>query len=93
MMPVTIIIPGALRQFAGERSELEVESGTVGEALTQLTSVYPELRHHLYIDSRTLRNFINVYLNEEDIRHLQGFQNVIKDSDLITIVPSIAGGK
>jgi molybdopterin converting factor small subunit len=91
-MPVTIAIPGALRQFANERSELEVEAVTVGEALTKLTSTYPELRHHLYLDERTLRNFINVYLNDEDIRHLQGFETPAKNSDLVTIVPSIAGG-
>jgi molybdopterin converting factor small subunit len=92
-MPVTIAVPGALRQFAGDLSELKVDAATVGEALNQLTSTYPELRHHLYIDERTLRNFINVYLNDEDIRHLQGFETPAKDSDLITIVPSIAGGK
>ena len=91
-MPVTIAIPGALRQFADDRTELEVKAETVGGALTELTSTYPELRHHLYIDARTLRNFINVYLNDEDIRHLQGFDTVAKDGDLVTIVPSIAGG-
>ena len=91
-MPVTIAVPGALRQFAGYLSELQVDAATVGEALNQLTSTYPELRHHLYIDERTLRNFINVYLNDEDIRHLQGFETPAKDSDLVTIVPSIAGG-
>ena len=92
-MPVTIAVPGALRQFAGDSSELQVDAATVGEALNQLTSTYPELRHHLYIDERTLRNFINVYLNDEDIRHLQGFETPAKDNDLVTIVPSIAGGK
>ena len=91
-MPVTIAIPGALRQFADDRTELEVKAATVGGALNELTNTYPELRHHLYIDSRTLRNFINVYLNDEDIRHLQGFETAAKDGDLVTIVPSIAGG-
>ncbi len=91
-MPATIAIPGALRQFADDKSELQVGAATVGEALTQLTNRYPELRHHLYNDANELRNFVNVYLNDEDMRHLQRFDTPVKDGDLITIVPSIAGG-
>ncbi|HEY2976057.1 MAG TPA: ubiquitin-like small modifier protein 1 [Pyrinomonadaceae bacterium] len=91
-MPVTIAIPGALRGFADDQTEVEVEAATVGSALNLLTDTYPELRHHLYLDANTLRNFINVYLNEENIRHLQGFDTVAKAGDLVTIVPSIAGG-
>ena len=67
-MAVTIVIPTALRQFAGGNSEIEVESTTVGEALNALTSNHAELKKHLYNDAGQLRNFVNVYVGDEDIR-------------------------
>jgi adenylyltransferase/sulfurtransferase len=91
-MPVTISIPTALRQYAGGTSELKVEAGSVGEALERLTETHAELRKHLYNDQNALRNFVNVYLNDEDIRHAEGPQTPVKDGDTIMIVPSIAGG-
>jgi adenylyltransferase/sulfurtransferase len=92
MMGVTIIIPTALRQYAGGSSEIEVEASTAGEALDRLTSVHAELRKHLYTDQNALRNFVNVYVNDEDIRHAEGAQTPVRDGDTIMIVPSIAGG-
>jgi len=91
-MTVTIIIPTALRQYADERTEMQVESQTVGEALDQLTRTLPELRRHLYNEQNRLRNFVNVYLNDEDIKHNSGSNTTVKDGDTIMIVPSIAGG-
>jgi adenylyltransferase/sulfurtransferase len=91
-MPVTIAIPTALRQFAGGQSEIQVEGGTAGEALDQLTSAHGELRRHLYNDQNALRNFVNIYVNDEDIRHGNGPATPVKDGDTILIVPSIAGG-
>ncbi len=91
-MPVTITIPTALRQFANEHSELQVDARTVGQALAQLTSAHRELRQHLYRNGNELRNFINVYVNDEDIRHLQRLETAVKEGDVVTIVPSIAGG-
>jgi adenylyltransferase/sulfurtransferase len=91
-MPVTITIPTALRQYAGGSSEIEVEATTVGEALDRLTETHAELRKHLYNDQNALRNFVNVYLNDDDIRHGEGPQTPVKDGDAIMIVPSIAGG-
>jgi adenylyltransferase/sulfurtransferase len=91
-MPVTIIIPTALRQHAGGNSELEVEAGTAGEALERLVSTHTELRKHLYNDQNRLRNFVNVYLNDEDIRHANGPDTPVKDGDTLMLVPSIAGG-
>jgi molybdopterin converting factor small subunit len=67
-------------------------STTVGQALAQLTLEHSELTPHLYRNESELRNFINVYLNDEDIRHLQGLNSPIKDKDVISLVPSIAGG-
>jgi molybdopterin converting factor small subunit len=91
-MPVTIKIPTALRQYADNKTQLDTSAGTVGEALAQLMNAHNELHPHLYREGNELRNFINVYLNDEDIRHLQGLESAAKDGDVITIVPSIAGG-
>src|SRR5512132_3533643 len=91
-MPVTIAIPTPLRQFAGGQSEIQVEARTAGEALNQLTSTHSELRRHLFNDQNVLRNFVNVYVNDEDIRHTNGPETPVKEGDTILIVPSIAGG-
>ena len=91
-MSVTIQIPTALRQFTAGNSHIEVEAGTAGEALAGLTSLYAELRRHLYDDQNTLRSFVNVYLNDEDVRHQSGSDTKLKDGDTLMIVPSIAGG-
>jgi adenylyltransferase/sulfurtransferase len=91
-MPVTITIPTPLRQFTGGQSEIQVEAGTAGEALDQLTATHTELRRHLFNDQNTMRNFVNVYVNDEDIRHVSGPATPVKDGDTILIVPSIAGG-
>jgi adenylyltransferase/sulfurtransferase len=91
-MPVTITIPTPLRQFAAGQSEIQVEATTAGQALDQLTSTHTELRKHLFNDQNTLRNFVNVYVNDEDIRHTDGPNTPVKEGDMILIVPSIAGG-
>jgi sulfur-carrier protein adenylyltransferase/sulfurtransferase len=91
-MPVTIAIPTPLRQFAAGQSEIQVEAQTAGEALDQLTSTHSELRRHLFNDQNKLRNFVNVYVNDEDIRHVNGPDTPVKEGDTILIVPSIAGG-
>ncbi|HEY6121559.1 MAG TPA: ubiquitin-like small modifier protein 1, partial [Pyrinomonadaceae bacterium] len=91
-MLITISIPTALRQFTGGTNTLKVEANTAGEALDRLTVAHPELRRHLYDDKNNLRSFVNVYLNDEDIRHHSGTDTTIKDGDTLMIVPSIAGG-
>lgn len=91
-MPVTITIPTALRQFADGNTEFEVEATTAGEALEQLTRQHAELRRHLYSDQNALRNFVNVYINDEDIRHRSGTGTALQDGDTLMIVPAIAGG-
>jgi molybdopterin/thiamine biosynthesis adenylyltransferase/rhodanese-related sulfurtransferase/molybdopterin converting factor small subunit len=91
-MPVTIAIPAPLRQFAGGQSQIEVDANTAGEALDRLTSTHAALRRHLFNDQNALRNFVNVYLNDEDIRHKSGPETPVKDGDTLMIVPSIAGG-
>ena len=91
-MPVTVFVPTALRQYAGGKSEVAVEAQTVGEALDRLTGEYADLRKHLYSDQNALRNFVNVYVNDEDIRHAQRLETPVKEGDTVTIVPAIAGG-
>jgi molybdopterin converting factor small subunit len=64
----------------------------VGEALSALTTKFGDLKKHLYSDDGRLRSFVNVYVNDEDIRYLQKDQTPVKEGDTISIVPSIAGG-
>ena len=87
-----ILVPTPLRQYAGKQSAIDVQAATVGEALRALTSSYPDLRKHLYSDEGKLRAFVNLYLNDEDIRYLQQDQTAVKEGDTLSIVPSIAGG-
>jgi molybdopterin converting factor small subunit len=87
-----INIPTPLRQYAGKQPAVEVPGTTVGEALSGLVSQHPDLRRHLYTDEGKLRAFVNVYLNDEDVRYLQKEATAVSDSDNISIVPSIAGG-
>jgi adenylyltransferase/sulfurtransferase len=92
-MMTKIHIPTPLRQYAGKQPTVEVKAGTVAEALSGLVSKHPELRRHLYTDDQKLRSFVNVYLNDEDVRYLQKEATAVKDGDTISIVPSIAGGR
>jgi len=87
-----IIIPTPLRVYAGKQDVVEAEGSTVGELLDNLTSEYTELRNHLYNDEGKLRHFVNVYVNDDDIRYLQKEATPIKDGDTVSIVPSVAGG-
>lgn len=91
-MAVKVIIPTPLRVFAGMREYAEMEARTVGEALGRLTNQFADLRKHLFTDEGRIRSFVNVYVNDEDIRYLSKENTPIKDGDTISIVPSIAGG-
>lgn len=87
-----IQIPSPLRQYAGKQSIVNVPAKTVGEALAGLVAQHPELKKHLYNDDGKLRAFVNVYVNDEDMRYLQKEATALNDGDTISIVPSIAGG-
>src|ERR1041385_2830667 len=91
-MPNTIHIPTPLRPFTDKNESVEVNGATVGELLADLTKKYEGLRKHLYADDGRLRNFVNVYLNDEDIRYLQKEETPVKAGDSLSIVPSVAGG-
>src|SRR4029077_9734591 len=91
-MTVTVIIPTALRQHTDDEDELQLNARTVSDALKELVTTFPDLRRHLYSESGRLRNFINIYLNEEDIRYKDGESTALKDGDILMIVPAVAGG-
>src|ERR1700680_1476551 len=87
-----VLIPTPLRQYAGKQDAVQLAGATVGEVLHSLTSQYSDLRRHLYNDEGKLRSFVNVYVNDEDIRYLSKEATPLKDADTVSIVPSIAGG-
>jgi MoaD family protein len=87
-----ILIPTPLRPFAGKQEFVEVEGRTVGDALQGLVGQYSDLRRHLYNEDGRLRSFVNIYVNDEDIRHLDREQTQLSAGDTISIVPSVAGG-
>ena len=87
-----ILIPTPLRQYADKKDSVQLTGSTVGEVLKSLTSEYADLRRHLYNDEGKLRSFVNVYVNDEDIRYLNKEATPLNDADTVSIVPSIAGG-
>ena len=87
----TFRIPTPLRPYSGENSQVNVAGETVGAALDDLTTQYPDLRQHLF-DGNELRSFVNIYLNQEDIRYGDGVETVVGENDTLMIIPSIAGG-
>jgi molybdopterin converting factor small subunit len=87
-----IQIPSPLRQYSGKQASVDVPGTTVAEALAGLVAQHPDLKKHLYADDGKLRAFVNVYVNDEDMRYLQKEATALKDGDTISIVPSIAGG-
>ena len=88
-----IQIPTPLRQYTGKQGAVEVKAGTVADALSDLVAQHPDLRRHLYTDDGKLRSFVNIYVNDEDVRYLQKDATVVRESDSLSIVPSIAGGR
>jgi sulfur-carrier protein adenylyltransferase/sulfurtransferase len=87
-----ILIPTALRQYTEQQDSVEVTGGTVGEALTALTAQYPNIKQNLFNEQGKLRSFVNVYVNDEDIRYMDKDATKLEGTETISIVPSIAGG-
>ena len=93
IVAISISIPAALRAYTDGKASVAVEAATAGQALDALTTGYPGLAKHLRDAEGKLRSFVNVYLNDEDIRHLQRDATALKAGDTLIIVPSIAGGR
>jgi len=91
-MMTTVRIPAALRDFTDGRDEVYVDADSVDHALHHIVAVHPALRRHLYTEGGALRNYVNVFVNEDEIRTLDGLQTRVADGDVLFIVPSIAGG-
>ena len=90
---MTIEIPTPLRVYTANQSAVAVDGATISEAVSALLTRYPEFKKHLYTPDGKLRSFVNLYLNDEDIRYLpQREETTVKDADTLSIIPSIAGG-
>ena len=90
---MNIHIPTPLRAYTGGLETVSIPGATVSAVFQQLTVSYPELKPHLFTPEGKLRSFVNVYLNDDDIRYLDSKEeSVVKESDELTIIPSIAGG-
>jgi len=91
-MAVTVRIPSVLRHLTGGQEAMQIEAGSVDQALAALEAAHPGLRARLCDDSGRLRRFINVFVGGEDIRFLAGQATILKPGDSLDIVPAIAGG-
>lgn len=90
---MTIFIPTPLRTYAGGKDEVKVAGSTVSEVLDSLTQSHPDLRKHLFTNEGKIRSFVNLYLNDEDVRYLPAKeQSQVSAGDTLSIIPSIAGG-
>ncbi len=91
-MATKILIPTPLRSYTAKRDVVEAEGATVGELLANMTEQYTDLRKHLYTNEGTLRSFVNIYVNDDDIRYLEKEQTPVTSDDTVSIIPSVAGG-
>lgn len=91
-MAVSVLIPTPLRKFTNNQETVTVSAGTVATLVEELEQQYPGIKKSLCDDSGELRRFVNVYVNEEDIRFLEGKETPINEGDAVSIVPAIAGG-
>ncbi|MCD5397546.1 MoaD/ThiS family protein [candidate division NPL-UPA2 bacterium] len=91
-MPIKVRIPTPLQKLTGNQAEVESQGKTVHELIDSLEKSYPGLKERIYDEEGKLRRFINIYVNEEDVRFLRKDNTPIKDGDEVSIIPAIAGG-
>ena len=91
-MAIKVFIPTPLRSYTDKKDTVELDGFTVEEVLNNLTSKFGQIRQHLYAENGNLQNYINIYVNDEDIRYLAKEKTAVKETDTISIIPSIAGG-
>ena len=92
-MSITVRIPTPLRKLTGGADEVAIDGATVGELIDNLEAAHPGLKERLCDESGEIRRFVNVYVNDEDVRFLDGRNTALKDGDEVSIVPAIAGGR
>jgi molybdopterin synthase sulfur carrier subunit len=88
----TVKIPPVLRSSTGGEKEIEIDGGTVGDVLRELTTRHPATQSQLFSEEGQLNRYVNVYLNDEDVRVLEGLETEVSDSDTVMILPAMAGG-
>ncbi len=91
-LQVTVNIPAALRQYTGDKTEVDVEAPNVDELLVKLDGQFPGLRAFIVDESRRVRRYVNIFVNQHDIRSGDGLMTKLKDRDRVQIIPAIAGG-
>ena len=91
-MSVEIIIPLVLRQYAENRDSVKLSGQNIGELLDNLMQKFTNMKKHLFSEDGQIRNFVNVYVNDDDIRYLENNATQLKEGDVISIIPSVAGG-
>ena len=91
-MAVSVRIPTPLRKFTNDQSDVEIEGASVGQVIDNLEAAHGGIKEKLVDDDGSIRRFVNIYVNDEDIRFLDGADTEVKDGDSVTIVPAIAGG-
>lgn len=92
-MAVKVVIPAQLRQYTQDQSTVELEAGTVGDVLDQLDSQFPGIKERICESDGRIRRFVNVFVNGEDVRALNGSDTEVKDGDEVGIIPAVAGGE
>jgi len=92
MLQVTISIPHALRQYTQDKSEVRLDASTVDESLMKLDALFPGLKAFIVDEGKSLRRYVNIFVNEHDIRAGEGLTTRLKDGDRVRIIPAVAGG-
>ncbi len=91
-MPVEVRLPTMLRQYAAGQSSVKANGGTIGEVLDDLSVQFPQMKGHVITDDGALHKFVNIYVNDEDVRYLDKLETKIADNDVVSILPAVAGG-
>jgi molybdopterin synthase sulfur carrier subunit len=92
-MPITVRIPTPLRKLTANQEEVKIAGSTVGEVLNNLETAHPGIGERLLDQAGTIRKFVNIYVNDEDVRFLQNTATPLKEGDEVSIIPAIAGGR
>jgi molybdopterin synthase sulfur carrier subunit len=91
-MPVKVQVPAVLRPHVGGQKVVEASPGTLRDVIAELVGAYPSLSEHLLGEDGQLHRFVNVYINDEDVRYLDGLDTKLRDGDVLAILPAVAGG-
>ena len=92
-MAVTVKLPTILRKHAGNEAKVSAEGATLSDVLTDLEATYPGITRNVISEDGGLHRFINVYVNDEDVRYLGSLETPVKDGDTVSILPAVAGGQ